>query len=230
MSKAKREIEMVVFDMAGTTVDEQNVVYKTLHKAIVAANVKVSLETVLEYGAGKEKHKAIKDVLTYLKSDKLKDSQIIFDNFKKLLTVTYATLEVKPIKGVENILLDLRADGIKVVLNTGYDRKTATLLLDKLKWDEKVHYDVLITASDVVNGRPNPDMIFQAMELLGVTDASKVLKAGDSAIDIEEGKNAGCGITVGVLSGAQTKAQLEKEKPTYILESLVNLKDIFKRI
>ncbi|MCG8184035.1 phosphonatase-like hydrolase [Tenacibaculum piscium] len=217
---------MVVFDMAGTTVDEQNVVYKTLHKAIQNFNVEVSLETVLEYGAGKEKHKAIKDVLTHLKSDKLKDSQIIFDNFKKLLAVTYANLEVKPIKGVENVLLNLRSEGIKVVLNTGYDRKTATLLLDKLEWDEKIHYDALITASDVVNGRPHPDMIFQAMELLGVSDASKVLKAGDSAIDIEEGKNAGCGITVGVLSGAQTKAQLEKEKPTYILESLVNLKDI----
>ncbi|SOS74653.1 HAD family hydrolase [Tenacibaculum piscium] len=226
MSETNRKIDMVVFDMAGTTVDEQNVVYKTLHKAIQNFNVEVSLETVLEYGAGKEKHKAIKDVLTHLKSDKLKDSQTIFDNFKKLLTVAYATLEVKPIKGIENVLLNLRSEGIKVVLNTGYDRKTATLLLDKLEWDEKIHYDALITASDVVNGRPHPDMIFQAMELLGVTDASKVLKAGDSAIDIEEGKNAGCGITVGVLSGAQTKAQLEKEKPTYILESLVNLKDI----
>nr|WP_239710183.1 phosphonatase-like hydrolase [Tenacibaculum piscium] len=226
MSETNRKIDMVVFDMAGTTVDEQNVVYKTLHKAIQNFNVEVSLETVLEYGAGKEKHKAIKDVLTHLKSDKLKDSQIIFDNFKKLLAVTYANLEVKPIKGVENVLLNLRSEGIKVVLNTGYDRKTATLLLDKLEWDEKIHYDALITASDVVNGRPHPDMIFQAMELLGVSDASKVLKAGDSAIDIEEGKNAGCGITVGVLSGAQTKAQLEKEKPTYILESLVNLKDI----
>ncbi|MCD8435046.1 phosphonatase-like hydrolase [Tenacibaculum dicentrarchi] len=227
MSETKRKIEMVVFDMAGTTVNEQNVVYKTLHKAIVAANVEVSLETVLEYGAGKEKHKAIKDVLTHLKSDKLKDSQTIFDNFKKSLAVAYEFLEVKPIKGVEKVLLNLRSEGVKVVLNTGYDRKTATLLLDKLQWDEKIHYDALITASDVVNGRPHPDMIFQAMELFGITDASKVLKAGDSAIDIEEGKNAGCGITVGVLSGAQTKVQLEKQNPTYILESLVNLKDVF---
>ncbi|MCG8827968.1 phosphonatase-like hydrolase [Tenacibaculum dicentrarchi] len=221
---------MVVFDMAGTTVDEQNVVYKTLHKAIQNFNVEVSLETVLEYGAGKEKHKAIKDVLTHLKSDKLKDSQTIFDNFKKSLAVAYEFLEVKPIKGVEKVLLNLRSEGVKVVLNTGYDRKTATLLLDKLQWDEKIHYDALITASDVVNGRPHPDMIFQAMELFGITDASKVLKAGDSAIDIEEGKNAGCGITVGVLSGAQTKVQLEKQKPTYVLESLVNLKDTFKVI
>ncbi|WP_370397966.1 phosphonatase-like hydrolase [Tenacibaculum dicentrarchi] len=230
MSETKRKIEMVVFDMAGTTVDEQNVVYKTLHKAIQNFNVEVSLETVLEYGAGKEKHKAIKDVLTHLNSDKLKDSQTIFDNFKKLLAVAYEFLEVKPIKGVEKVLLNLRSEGVKVVLNTGYDRKTAALLLDKLQWDEKIHYDALITASDVVNGRPHPDMIFQAMELFGITDASKVLKAGDSAIDIEEGKNAGCGITVGVLSGAQTKVQLEKEKPTYVLESLVNLKDTFKVI
>ncbi|MDO6813179.1 phosphonatase-like hydrolase [Tenacibaculum soleae] len=222
----KKELQMVVFDMAGTTVDEQNVVYKTLHKSIVAANVEVSLETVLKYGAGKEKHQAIKDILKYLKSDKIKESELIFNNFKQLLSIAYATLEVKPIKGVEKFLLDLRSEGIKVVLNTGYDRKTATLLIEKLKWDEKVHFDALVTATDVKKGRPHPDMIFKAMELLNVTDVSKVLKAGDSAIDIEEGKNAGCGITVGVLSGAQTKEQLEEQKPTYIFESLVSLKDI----
>ena len=223
---AKKELQMVVFDMAGTTVDEQNVVYKTLHKSIVAANVEVSLETVLKYGAGKEKHQAIKDILKYLKSDKIKESELIFNNFKQLLSIAYATLDVKPIKGVEKVLLDLRTEGIKVVLNTGYDRKTATMLLEKLKWDKKVHFDALVTATDVKKGRPHPDMIFKAMELLNVTDVSKVLKAGDSAIDIEEGKNAGCGITVGVLSGAQTKEQLEEQKPTYIFESLVSLKDI----
>ena len=48
-------IKLVVFDMAGTTVDEQNVVYKTLQKAINHGGIPVTLEDVLETGAGKEK-------------------------------------------------------------------------------------------------------------------------------------------------------------------------------
>jgi phosphoglycolate phosphatase-like HAD superfamily hydrolase len=50
-----------------------------------------------------------------------------------------------------------------------------------------------------------------------------VLKAGDSAIDIEEGKRAGCGITVGVTTGAQTREQLEDAKPTLVLDSLPDI-------
>ena len=57
------QTSMVVFDMAGTTVDENNVVYKTLHAAIVNAGIPVALDDVLLHGAGKEKLQAIKDVL-----------------------------------------------------------------------------------------------------------------------------------------------------------------------
>jgi len=39
-------------------------------------------------------------------------------------------------------------------------------------------------------------------------DVSRVAKVGDSTRDIEEGKNAGCGLVIGVLSGADTEAQL----------------------
>ena len=42
------KIEMVVFDMAGTTVDEGNVVYRTLHKAIEIKCPSISFEDVLK--------------------------------------------------------------------------------------------------------------------------------------------------------------------------------------
>ncbi len=216
-------IKMVVFDMAGTTVDEQNVVYKTLHKALNANGVAVDLNTVLKIGAGKEKHQAIKDVLVEFMPNKLSESEAIFEEFKNMLDEAYDNLEVKPIKGVENVLLNLRQREIIVVLNTGYNREVAEKLLEKLRWDKNVHYDMLLTASDVEKGRPHPEMIQKAMEAFNITDASFVLKAGDSAIDIEEGKNANCGVTIGVLSGAQTREQLEAQQPDYILLSLSEL-------
>ncbi len=218
-----KNIKMVVFDMAGTTVDEQNVVYKTLHKALNAHGVAVDLNTVLRIGAGKEKHQAIKDVLVEFMPNKLGESEVIFEEFKRMLDQAYENLEVIPIKGVENVLLNLRQKGIIVVLNTGYDRQIAEKLLEKLAWDKNIHYDLLLTASDVEKGRPHPEMIHKAMEVFNITNARFVLKAGDSAIDIEEGKNANCGVTIGVLSGAQTKEQLEVQSPDYILLSLSEL-------
>lgn len=216
-------IKLVVFDMAGTTVDEQNIVYKTLQKAINKHGIDVDLDTVLKFGAGKEKHQAIKDVLTFLQYNKLDDSETIFEKFKTMLDEAYKNLDVKPIDGVERVLLKLRQNKIVVVLNTGYNRKTATNLLEKLEWDKGIHYDMLITASDVELGRPHPEMIHKAMKQFDVKNPEFVLKAGDSAIDIEEGKNAKCGVTIGVLSGAQTKKQLEEVNPTYILDSLADL-------
>ncbi|RUA10456.1 MAG: HAD family hydrolase, partial [Flavobacteriia bacterium] len=78
-------------------------------------------------------------------------------------------------------------------------------------------------ADDVEQGRPSSEMIDKAMEMFRITDSAQVLKAGDSVIDIEEGKNANCGITVGVLTGAQTREQLGTAGPTMILDSLSEL-------
>lgn len=220
-------IKMVVFDMAGTTVNEQNVVYKTLHKAIEAHGIDVALATVLRLGAGKEKLQAIKDVLEQVAPDKLDRAAVIFEYFKSALTKAYNSLAVEPVTGVDLLLPKLRAAGIKVVLNTGYSGSIAQSLLQKLQWEQGREYDLLVTASDVVQSRPHPEMIELAMKTLLVEDPAQVLKAGDSAIDIEEGKNARCGVTVGVLSGAQTTAQLESVAPDFIIDSLIDLPALF---
>lgn len=218
-------IQLVVLDMAGTTIDEDNVVYKTVHKNIVEAGYDISLEDVLLHGAGKEKHQAIKDTLA-AKNIITADTSRIFQAFNGSLDAAYAALQVKTFPGVEHLLLTLREMGIYVALNTGYNARIANLLLNKLGWEKGENYRTLITADDVLRGRPHPDMIKLAMQQAGVTDSAATLKAGDSAIDIEEGRNAGCGITVGVTTGAQTREQLAVARPTYILDTLVELLDI----
>lgn len=224
----KQRIELVVFDMAGTTVDEDNVVYKTVQQVINDEGFKVSLEEVLKHGAGKEKHQAITDVLTECTktTNVALVANIAFSKFKLALKEVYDTIEIKTFAGTEELFKDLRSNNIKVVLNTGYDKKTAALLVKKLGWIVGETIDGLVTSDDVVMGRPYGDMILLAMKNTGVTDSAKVLKVGDSAIDIEEGKNANCGITVGVLTGAQTRSQLQQANPTYILESVNELRAI----
>ena len=221
-----REIKLAVFDMAGTTVNEDNIVYKTVQKSLMDAGYEVSLEMVLENGAGKEKRNAIADVLRKLNGQEPGEEKVdvIFEAFKQGLKTAYETLNVTSYEGVEELFAYLRSKDIKVVLNTGYDRKTAQGLIDKLGWQIGKDIDDMITADDVKIGRPTAEMIELAMQRFSIDDPSKVLKAGDSAIDIEEGKNANCGLTIGVLTGAQTKEQLQQANPTYIWANLAELK------
>jgi len=215
-------IELAVFDMAGTTVNEDNVVYKTVKAALAKQGVEVSLDTVLEFGAGKEKFKAIADILKETKTTGV-DANAVFEDFKEMLEEAYANLDVTAYDGVEELFELLKSKSVKVVLNTGYDHKTAKSLLNKLGWVPGEQIDALITADDVVKGRPSSEMIDKAMEMFGITTSNNVLKAGDSVIDIEEGKNANCGWTIGVLTGAQTREQLATAEPTLILDSLADL-------
>jgi phosphoglycolate phosphatase-like HAD superfamily hydrolase len=72
-------------------------------------------------------------------------------------------------------------------------------------------------------------MIFYAKDKLHIADAKHMVKIGDSCIDIEEGKNAGCLLNIGITTGAQTETQLMEAKPDYIVHSLTALLDILPK-
>ena len=223
-------IRMVVFDMAGTTINENNVVYKTLQKAINEKGFNFSIEQVLSEGAGKEKLQAIKSILAVYAQkhdDELSDS--IYEHFIVLLAKAYDTLEILPQDNATELFRALKQRNILVVLNTGYNTETAQSLINKLGWKKGVEFDTLITATDVKKNRPNPDMILLAMKQFGITNADEAVKVGDSIIDIEEGKNAGCSFNIGITTGAHTLEQLQSAKPDYIIDNLLELLPILDK-
>ncbi|WP_029274698.1 phosphonatase-like hydrolase [Pedobacter borealis] len=218
------EIKMVVFDMAGTTVNENNLVYKTLMDAINAAGFSYTLGQVLAVAAGKEKKEAIRSVLKTHEGSF--DEARVFDIYEKFigkLKLVYETEEILPQPGSIELFEKLRKEGIILVLNTGYDRVTAEAILSRLGWKAGAEFDTLVTASEVGQNRPEPDMILLAMRHHGLTDGKSVVKVGDSSIDIEEGKNAGCGLSIGITTGAHTQKQLEKAKPDAVIDNLMEI-------
>ena len=216
-------IQLAVFDMAGTTVNENNVVYKTLQQAINERGYTFSLEEVLAEGAGKEKLQAIKSVLRLNDIDDEKLATKIFERFLVLLDEAYKTQDITEQGNATTVFHALRDQNIGVVLNTGYNRLTAETLVEQIGWKKGIDFDALITASDVEQNRPNPDMILLAMNQLGIIDPNTVVKVGDSIIDIEEGQNAGCGLSIGITTGAHTVDQLRSANPDFIIHDLLEL-------
>ncbi|TNE31620.1 MAG: HAD family hydrolase [Bacteroidetes bacterium] len=220
------DFKLVVFDMAGTVVNEDNVVYKTIREALEKHGFSFSLDRVLAIAGGKEKLEAINDLLADIEVINPPLAESIHGEFKENLKEKYQIQSLGSFEGVESMITRLRDNGIKVVLNTGYDTETATSILKKMKWNKGTHYDALVAADNVVNGRPAPEMIQLAMEQFGINNPSEVVKVGDSIIDIEEGKNAGCGLTIAVTSGAHNENQLQSVQPDLILKSLANLDEV----
>ena len=69
---------------------------------------------------------------------------------------------------------------------------------------------------------------YEAMKKLGLNNPSKVLKIGDTIVDVQEGKNAKV-LTAMVLTGTQSKADLGDLKPDYIFNSIKHLEQAVYR-
>ncbi|MCI0357170.1 MAG: phosphonoacetaldehyde hydrolase [Planctomycetaceae bacterium] len=93
---------------------------------------------------------------------------------------------------------ELKRRGIKLGTTTSYPRQTAEQIWDLLGI-EGLAFDAHVAADDTPSGRPAPWMIYRLMQELDVFPPWRVLKVGDTAADIEEGRNAGCW-SVGVIA------------------------------
>lgn len=227
----REAIKMVVFDMAGTTVNEDNIVYKTLQQVINhIGGYQLTLTEVLEHGAGKEKLQAIKTVLKNCLN--IVDDQLaerMFQSFLQALENAYEVADIYPNSNANEVFTILNDMSVLRVLNTGYDRKTAESLLRKLNWVVGRDIDALVTATDVSKNRPYPDMIDFARTKFAITDPALVVKIGDSIIDIQEGQNAGCALSIGITTGAHHADQLKSANPDYVIDDLLEIVAIIEK-
>lgn len=216
--------ELVVLDMAGTTIDEGLQVYRILGETVSAHGASPT-PADLERWHGAAKHEALRALLTPRGGTPPSAEVLerVIADFRAGLAAAYAERPPRPLPGVPEALADLRAAGIRIALTTGYDREIVDSLLPALGWDGDSVVDTVVCGSDVPVGRPAPFMIFRAMERLGVTDVARLLVAGDTARDLQAGSNSGAALVVGVLTGAGGVDELGAHRHTHLLASVAEL-------
>ena len=225
-------IKLVVFDMAGTTIKDNNYVHISLQNALKKAEIDSSLQEINQV-MGYPKPVAISMILEnhqVLESElftKKYSIETIHQLFKEEMVEFYSTSPlIQEAECASKIFCDLKEAGIKVILDTGFSREIADVIIERLDWRDKIFASV--TSDEVAQGRPHPDMIFKAMELAGVQEVQEVAKVGDTASDLLEGTAAGCKYVIGITSGAFTKAELSKEPHTHLISKLEEIKTILK--
>ena len=223
-------IELVVFDMAGTTVYDGDAVNRCLQEALVAAGAEVTRDEINGV-MGLPKPVAIRDLLVSKSVVSASDVEFkidaIFADFQKRMIRHYETdPEVRPIAGALDVFHSLNRHGVKVALDTGFSRTIVDTILQRFGWDKLDCIQATVASDEVAAGRPHADLIIRAMELTGVAESGKVAKVGDTPSDLYEGKAAGCSLVIGVTEGSHTREELAVHPHTHLIGTVAELPEL----
>ncbi len=214
----RSNFDLVLFDLVGTTVEDSgsgsSAVIECFAEIFVPHGLTLTQEEINPH-RGKNKIEAIRNLLieNNLSPEMTGAMNLEFNRLLKEKIKNFY-----PMEGAEEVFGLLRSVGVKTAIGSGLPEDFCILLLNELGWGNGV-FDYTGSSESLGAGRPDPIMITDAMQKLGVKDRDRVLKVGDTASDILEGKNAGVK-TGAVLTGTQSREDLEALRPDYVLESI----------
>ena len=226
-------IQLAMFDMAGTTVNDKVDGHPLMVISMIRAFAKHGIELapdIINKHRGKQKSEAIQTLLKEAADLSPTDVERVGDDvYRDFLHELESNLSsISEIDGTTELFRYLKSKDIYVGVGSGFPMQVVQAIVSQLGWLDEGLLDYVGSADQIGVGRPNPKMILDAMERLNITDGRKVLKIGDTVVDVQEGKNAGAW-TVAVLTGSQTKAQLMAAGPDYILSSIRELRRLIPR-
>lgn len=214
------EIRLMVFDMAGTTVEDDGQVPRAFNATLAECDVRISDEQLARI-RGASKREAIAALLTEHGTPAWQQrSDEVYVSFVRHVAREF-NAGVHALPGAEEAFRFLKSRGIKIALTTGFDRDIASLLLDALGWGSIA--DHFVCGDDVPRGRPAPYLIFRAMEAIGIDSVHEVAAIGDTVLDLQAAHNAGVRYNIGTLSGAHGRSKMECAPHTHLLQSVADL-------
>ncbi|MFI9359253.1 phosphonatase-like hydrolase [Streptomyces lydicus] len=223
-STTAHDIQLVVLDMAGTTVADDGLV----ERAFDAAARHLGVEP------GSPAHT---EKLAYVRATMGESKISVFRHlfgdetaarranaaFEKAYGELVDDGRIAPLPGAREAIEALRDAGRTVVLTTGFARVTQDAILAALGWQHLVPL-TLCPADAGGRGRPYPDLVLTALLRTRATDSvRRIAVAGDTSYDMLSGRRAGAPVVAGVLTGAHGRTQLESAGATHVLGSVAEL-------
>ena len=211
-------IELICFDMAGTTVNDGGLVLSAFRRTIEELGVTGDQARDAEAYVIETMGQSKIEVFTELFGDRAHAANDAFEiNF-----VTVASEEgVSEVPGARAAVEELKSRGIDVALTTGFSPSTREALIDILGWSEL--FSLRVSPADAGRGRPAPDMLLVCALRSRVTAVQSILVVGDTASDMQAGRRAGVGQCVGVLTGTDDEARLLESGADRVVDSVVDL-------
>ena len=204
------QIQAVLFDWAGTTVDYgSRAPVQVFREIFHRIGIEIT-EDEARGPMGKAKREHIASVLavprvTSLWRDRfgsdpsVADVDRLYADFLPLqLSVLAQGSDVIP--GIPSMIAELRKRGLKIGSSTGYTRELMEVVIPIAR-EQGYSPDVVLCSDEVPSGRPMPWLNFRACEALGVYPPASVLVVDDTPIGIQAGRNAGMWVVGVTMTG-----------------------------
>ena len=157
-------IKAFIFDMDGVIIDSEPLHIESDKMVGREFGIELTDEELLQYVGMNDEwlwSKLAKKYKINTAIDEILEMQYL--NKIKLLE----TGKFQKIKGVDDLISDLRVKGIKTALASSSAVRFIQSVLDKLELTDS--FEVTVSGEDVENGKPAPDIFLRAAELLNVS-------------------------------------------------------------
>lgn len=203
-------IRTVLFDLDGTILDSNELIYTSFDYTFKAYNYSFTIEEIMEFNGPpliESFSKIDPDRAEMMVETYLKHNHAIHDEYVKLFPHVIETLEA------------LKNNHIQIGIVTAKIRNSVDLGLALTGLDR--YFETIITIDDVSQPKPHPESVIKAMKALK-SEPTSTLMVGDNYHDIVAGQNAGV-MTAGVAWSLKGKDFLASYDPTYMLDDMRDL-------
>lgn len=174
-----------LFDMDGVLVDTQQIHTLALKKVFDEYGIEISLAE-LDTFAGTKRGTAFRTAaeergveLPIEEMCEAKDK--IFDSMIE-------KTDLKPIKGIPELLKHLKANGVLTAIASSSSREFISLVVDRTGIRE--YFDAFVSGQELTESKPNPAIYLLAAQILGV-EPSECIVLEDAHLGVEAAKRAG---------------------------------------
>ncbi|WP_435547448.1 HAD family hydrolase [Desulfobacterium sp. N47] len=220
-----RDIRGVILDIDGTLIDSLSQYHEYFNRGLeefaLSPAPRELLFECLGMGIG------LRDILRRVTSSKLEDS--VIDKIAKWILAEFVKvdMDVPLLPGVVETLEFLKAEGARIGLATGRASGGA------YEWERLEHVglaafiDVILTAVEVPNRKPAPDLIVACARGMAVAPAD-CIAVGDTVADIIAARAAGA-IPIAVCTGVDGAEKLKTGVPAAVIDRLDEIMALFQK-
>jgi beta-phosphoglucomutase family hydrolase len=195
----------IIFDMDGVISDTQNL--HTASELVVLSELGLNFD----HTAFRKRFAGFTDEDIFAQIFKENNINFTVDEaVRKKEKILYGKVnEIAAMPGLQSLLKSLKKDGVKIGLASGSSKEYIRTVLEKL--DLKKYFQVVVSADEVVKGKPAPDVFLRAAELLGVRP--------EECVVIEDGR---AGMQGARLAGMKVVALVENKNEEWPADLIVN--------
>lgn len=228
MPELNTAIQAILFDLDGTLVDTTDLILRCFsHSWQTVCGFEHSRDALIAtFGI------PLSEAMWRLSREPNITEMVVNEAMIERLLLEYRSFNVahhdrlaQPFNDACQVIEELRARGYLIGVVTSKGRELATRGLKLCSLNELI--DATIFLEDTSIHKPNPEPVLAALKKLNVP-ADRAAYVGDSCHDMIAGRRAGVQ-TVAALWGPYPRAELEREQPDHMAESINSLLEIFVR-